>query len=157
MGKIISVSKIKTFAKSLKSEGKTIVLAGGCFDILHIGHITFFQKAKKTGDILVLLLESDQAIKNLKGDKRPINKQENRAEILSAIETVDLIIPLPKPYKNEDYQKLVTEIAPNIIAVTSGDPNIENKKLQAKLVDGEVKIVLKQIPDHSTTKLLEYF
>ena len=107
--------------------------------------------------MLVLLLESDAAIKNLKGERRPINNQKNRARILSAIANVDFIIPLNKQLKSSDYFTLVTKIKPDIIAVTSGDPNLENKKLQAKSVGGKVAIVLKKIPDHSTTKLLEYF
>lgn len=157
MGKIISVGKINSVSGKLKSEGKKIVLAGGCFDILHIGHIEFLKAAKKSGDALILLLESDSAIKKLKGKRRPINKQENRAKVLSAIEYVDFVVTLDKPLKTEDYQNLVTEIKPDIIAVTAGDPSLENKKSQAKSVGGKIKIVLKQIPEHSTTKLLDYF
>lgn len=157
MGKIISVPKIKKLVATLKNQSKKIVLAGGCFDILHIGHIIFLENAKKSGDTLILLLESDAAIKNLKGEKRPINSQENRAKILSALEPVDFIINLDRPFKTADYGNLVAEIKPNIIAVTSGDSNLENKKQQAKTVGGKVKVVLKKIPEHSTTKLLEYF
>lgn len=157
MGKIISITKIKTLSEKLKKENKKIVLAGGCFDILHIGHITFLEKSKKAGDVLILLLESDAAIKNLKGEKRPINNQTNRAKILSSIESVDYVITLPGIFKTEDYQDLVAKIKPEVITVTKGDPNLEAKKTQAKSVNGVVKVVLSQIPDHSTTKLLEYF
>ena len=157
MNKIIKAAQVGKVVSKLKQKGQSIILAGGCFDILHIGHITFLENAKKSGDILILLLESDLAIKKLKGKKRPINDQEDRAKILSAIEFVDFIIILPKPFKNEDYQDLVSEIKPDIIAVTAGDPNLENKKLQAKIIGGIVKVVLKKIPEHSTTKLLDYF
>lgn len=157
MGKVISITKIKTLISALKKGNRRIVLAGGCFDILHIGHVTFLQKAKASGDTLILLLESDAAIKLLKGEKRPINNQNNRAIVLSAIEFVDFIIPLSKPFTGPDYQKLVSDLKPDIIAVTAGDPNIAQKKQQAKEVGGVVKIVLNQIPEHSTTKLLEYF
>lgn len=157
MGNIISITKIKSFSEKLKKENKKIVLAGGCFDILHIAHIAFLEKSKKAGDILILLLESDEAIKKLKGEKRPLNNQNNRAKVLSSVEFVDFVVPLDKPFKNEDYRKLVSEIKPDVITVTSGDPNLENKKQQAKSVGGVVKVVLKKIPEHSTTKLLEYF
>lgn len=157
MGKILPVSKIKNLSAKLKSENRITVLAGGCFDIIHIGHIEFLKSAKKSGDILILLLESDESIKNLKGEKRPINNQKNRSKILSSIEYVDYIIPLPKIYKTEDYNNLVLKLKPNIIAITSGDPNLKNKKLQSKSVNGKIKVVLKKMPDHSTTKLLEYF
>lgn len=157
MGKIISLSKIKNLSAELKKDNQKIVLAGGCFDILHIGHIKFLENAKKSGDILILILESDESIKKLKGEKRPINNQINRAQILAAIESVDYVIPLDKSFKTPDYNKLVETIKPEIIAITSGDPNIENKKSQAKSVGGKVKVVLKHLPEHSTTKLLEYF
>lgn len=157
MKKVISIAQVSKIAQKIKIANKKIVLAGGCFDILHIGHISFLENAKKSGDILILLLESDLAIKILKGEKRPINSQTNRAKILSSIEFVDFIILLPKPFKTEDYQKLVKEISPNIIAVTLGDPNLNEKKIQAKSVGGVVKIVLKKISEHSTTKLLDYF
>lgn len=157
MKKITSVAQIPDIARKLKQKGKRIVLAGGCFDILHIGHIAFLEKAKKAGDILILLLESDQAIKFLKGQKRPVNKQENRAKILSSIEFVDFVILLPKPYQEQDYRSLVKKISPDIITVTAGDPNLSEKQSQAKEVGGMVKVVLGKIPEHSTTKLLGYF
>lgn len=156
MKKIITVAQI-SIVKQLQVEGKKIVLAGGCFDILHIGHIAFLEKAKKSGDILVLLLESDQAIKLLKGQNRPVNSRKNRAKILSAIEFVDFVIPLAKPYKAADYNALVKKISPDVIAVTAGDLNLKVKQSQAKEVGGVVKTVLKKIPEHSTTKLLDYF
>lgn len=157
MKKIINVARVSSLAKKLKLSDKTIVLAGGCFDILHIGHIAFLEKAKKAGDILVLLLESDQAIKLLKGQGRPVNNQENRTKILAVIEFVDFVIPLSKLYQAGDYNSLVKKISPDIIAVTAGDPNLSVKQSQAKEVGGTVKIVLKKIPEHSTTKLLGYF
>jgi len=157
MGKLVPVIKIKKLSEDLKKSGKKIVLAGGCFDILHVGHIEFLEKAKASGDILILLLESDAAIKQLKGDKRPINNQKNRSRILSAIQFVDFVVTLPKPYQTKDYQNLVSQIKPNVIAITAGDSNLKNKKSQAKEAGGAVKIVLKNIPDHSTTKLLDYF
>ena len=157
MKKIISVAQLSSVSRKLKSNGKKIVLAGGCFDILHIGHIGFLEKAKKAGDSLILLLESDQAIKLLKGQNRPVNSQQNRAKILSAVEFVDFVLPLPGPYKAADYNALVNKISPDVIAVTAGDPNLPAKKFQAKEVGGVVKVVLKKIPEHSTTKLLGYF
>lgn len=157
MGKITSVARTEKIIQEVKKEGKSIVLAGGCFDILHLGHINFLEKAKKSGDYLILLLESDEAIGLLKGKNRPLNSQKNRAIVLSAIEFVDIVITLPKLFKTTDYQELVSKIKPDIIAVTAGDPNLAEKKSQAKEVGGIVKVVLQKIPEHSTTKLLDYF
>jgi len=156
MKKVITVNKAGNFVSKLKQENKKIVLAGGCFDILHAGHIAFLEKSKKVGDVLILLLESDEAIKKLKGENRPINKQSIRAKILSAVEFVDFIILLPEKFETNDYRKLVKSISPDIIAVTAGDPNIKEKKSQAKEVGGKVKVVLKKLPDYSTTKLIDF-
>lgn len=157
MKKIVSVSQVLSAVGKYKDQGEKIVLAGGCFDILHIGHISFLEKAKNLGGILVLLLESDQAIKLLKGKERPVNSLRNRAKVLSAIEFVDFVIPLSRPFKTEDYNNLVRKISPDIIAITAGDPNLSVKEYQAKQVGGKVKVVLEKIPEHSTTRLLGYF
>ncbi|MBI2593765.1 adenylyltransferase/cytidyltransferase family protein [Candidatus Daviesbacteria bacterium] len=157
MEKIVSIAKIAKIAKRLRADGKKIVLAGGCFDILHIGHVTFIEKAKKSGDKLILLLEPDAAIKKLKGENRPFNNQKTRAKILSAIEFVDFVVLLPKIFRTPDYNKLVENILPAVIAVTEGDINMAEKRLQAKKAGGIVKVVLKKISEYSTTKLLGYF
>lgn len=154
MKKVEEISKAVETIRKYQSAGKKIVLAGGCFDILHIGHISFLEKSKKAGDILVLLLESDDAIRFLKGKNRPVNSQENRAAVLSAIACVDLVITLPYIFKTPDYTELVRQIKPDIIAVSDEDPNLNIKKLQAEEVGGNLKIVLKKIPEHSTTKIL---
>lgn len=148
-----AVEKVRNY----KLKGKKIVLAGGCFDILHIGHISFLKESKKAGDILVLLLESDKSIRFLKGINRPINPQINRAVVLSAIEFVDLVVLLPDIFKTPDYGKLVRQIKPDIITVTHDDPNVDIKKMHAEESGGVVKIVLKKIPEHSTTRILDYF
>lgn len=156
MKKVAGIEKALRSVKKYKATGKKIVLAGGCFDILHIGHIAFLEKSKNSGDFLVLLLESDESIKLLKGKNRPLNSQKNRAAVLSAIKFVDLVVLLPGVFKTPDYYKLVNSIKPDIIAVTSNDPNLSVKKLQAKESGGVLKVVLKKIPEHSTTKLLDY-
>ncbi len=136
------------------------VLVGGCFDILHIGHITFLEKAKEQGDILVVLLESDEVIRKSKGKDRPINNQEDRAKILLALKYVDRVIPLPYMKTDREYDELVEKIKPDIIATTFGDPGISHKIRQAKKLGIELKIVTNMIKDSSTTnliKLLGYF
>jgi D-beta-D-heptose 7-phosphate kinase / D-beta-D-heptose 1-phosphate adenosyltransferase len=89
--KIISQEKIQEIAKSLKKQGKTLVTTNGSFDILHAAHLEIFKKAKSLGDSLIVLLNSDASIKRNKGPKRPIISQEERAEMISALESVDYI------------------------------------------------------------------
>jgi rfaE bifunctional protein nucleotidyltransferase chain/domain len=139
MARIINLQKLKTVF-SRERKGK-IVLTGGCFDILHIGHVRFLSEAKRMGDYLVVLLESDKKVKELKGEKRPVFIQKERAEMLSALESVDLIVLLPTLEKDSDYFNLVMKIKPDIIAVTENDPLTEKKRSQAKRIGGELKVV----------------
>jgi D-beta-D-heptose 7-phosphate kinase/D-beta-D-heptose 1-phosphate adenosyltransferase len=139
MARIITLEELKTFLPRT-SEGR-IVLTGGCFDILHIGHARFLSEAKKMGDYLIVLLESDREVRKLKGENRPVFIQEERAEMLSALESVDLIVLLPMMQNDSDYLNLVMKIKPDVIAVTEDDPHIEKKRYQAKEIGGELKII----------------
>lgn len=155
MKKILNIGEAVEIAKELLNKGKSIILSGGCFDILHIGHLIFLENAKKQGDVLFVLLESDAAIKKLKGKNRPINTQKDRASLLEALKIVDYVILLPNLIANENYDEIITQIKPSIIAVTKGDPSIHHKQRQAKKVNGKVVVVTKMIQDQSTTRLAE--
>ena len=122
------------------SKGR-LVLTGGCFDILHIGHVRFLSEAKAMGDYLVVLLESDRKVNELKGKSRPAFVQKERAEMLSALGSVDLVVLLPTMQSDSDYLDLVMDIKPDIIAATENDPDIKNKRRQAKEIGGKLKII----------------
>lgn len=149
MAKIISVDETGNLSNK---KGK--VLVGGCFDILHPGHLLFLKKAKQEGDLLIVLLESDEKIKELKGAGRPVNFQKERANVLAKIPEVDYIVELPYMNKNSDYDELISRIKPEIIAVTKGGNNIHHKRV-AGLVGAELKVVTDIIGDYSTTKILK--
>jgi len=150
MARIVNLRDVKHFLPR-KGQGK-IVLTGGCFDILHIGHVRFLSEAKRMGDTLVVLLESDKKVKKLKGERRPVFIQKERAEMLSALRSVDLVVLLPMIEKDGDYLDLVMKIKPDLIAVTENDLQFENKKSQAKKVGAELKVV-PLIKRYSTSKL----
>jgi len=150
MGRIVDSQDLKRFLPE-KSKGK-IVLAGGSFDILHIGHVKFLSEAKGAEDYLIILLESDQKVKKLKGSHRPVFSQRERAEMLAALTSVDLIVLIPMMENDADYLNLVMKIKPDIIAVTENDPEIENKRRQAREAGGELKIIL-LTKTFSTSKL----
>jgi FAD synthetase len=139
MARIVNFHELKKFL-SRGRKGR-IVLTGGCFDILHIGHVRFLSEAKRMGDYLVVLLENDKNVKKLKGGNRPVFIQKERAEMLSALESVDLVVLLPTMESDSDYLNLIRIIKPDIIAVTENDPHIEKKKRQAKKVGGELKVI----------------
>lgn len=152
MNKIVNLEKAVKLSKQIREQGKRLVLAGGCFDILHLGHIQFLEAAKKYGDHVMLLLESDASVKRLKGEQRPINTQKNRAKVLAALSAVDSICLLPSFSSNKAYDELVLRLKPAIIATTTGDRLRRQKEKQAKSVNGKV-IGIKQIKNQSTTTL----
>jgi len=150
MASIVELREVENLL-SQKNKGR-IVLTGGCFDILHVGHVRFLSEAKKLGDTLVVLLESDENVKKLKGKNRPVFFQKERAEMLSALRSVDLIVLLPMMESDGDYSKLVMKIRPDIIVLTERDPLFEKKKEQAKKVGGELKVI-SLTETYSTSKL----
>lgn len=152
MEKIINFQKIKNLLNSSNFKTKKTVIAGGCFDILHIGHIKFLQEAKKMGDILIILLESDKRVKKIKGKNKPIFKLMERAQMLAALTFVDYIITLPYMNDDKDYESLIINLKPDIIAATANDPNLEKKKKQAESVHAQLKTV-PYLKTYSTSKL----
>ena len=106
---------------NLKSEKKKIVFTNGCFDLLHVGHIRYLSNAKKLGDFLIVGLNSDESVKILKGQNRPINKFEDRAMLLSALRSVDLVIM----FEEQTPENLINKVVPNVL-VKGGDYDIED-------------------------------
>lgn len=153
MGKIITTSELDKVCKKIRLGGKSIVLVGGVFDILHPGHILFLKKAKEEGDFLFVLLESDEKTRQTKGPGRPINSQEARSSVLSSIYSVDYIIPLKGVTKDKEYDKLLLQISPNVIAMTKSDPNAIRRISQSKMIGAKLKFVIKRVEDSSTTDL----
>lgn len=89
---IISANQVAELGSSLRAQGKTIVATNGCFDILHIGHLRYLEASKKFGDVLVVGINSDASVKQLKGSDRPINPEQDRAELLAALKPVDYVV-----------------------------------------------------------------
>lgn len=152
--KILTVDKAIQLTKTLHTQKKSIILVGGCFDVLHIGHITFLEEAKKQGDVLFVLLENDRTIKNLKGKNRPVNTQKDRAGILAHLLMIDYVVMLPYIENNKIYDDLVMLIKPAIIATTKGDVGRAHKERQAEKTGAKVVDVVNQISNQSTTKII---
>ena len=89
---LVKQSEIDDLLKKLKEQGKTIVTTNGCFDILHVGHVRYLEKAKSFGDVLIVALNSDKSVKSIKGESRPINNENDRAEVLSGLKSVDYVV-----------------------------------------------------------------
>lgn len=150
MTKIFNYSDLHELVERLRSSGGRVVLVGGCFDILHIGHVRFLKKAKEQGDVLVVALESDEKTKLLKGKGRPINSQEVRAEIMASLETVDYVLKLGPNVVDNNYLELTEKIAPKVLAVTEENNKI---KIIAERLGIKYVKVMPLVKDISTSKL----
>jgi D-beta-D-heptose 7-phosphate kinase/D-beta-D-heptose 1-phosphate adenosyltransferase len=109
--KIQSIPRMKKILDGLKKQGKKIVFTNGCFDILHVGHVRYLTQARKLGDILVVGLNTDRSVRAIKGKKRPIVSENERAEVLSALEVVDYVVLFDEP----DPLRLITALKPTIL------------------------------------------
>lgn len=92
MGQVVSQDEIVNIVRNGHKEGKTYAATNGCFDILHAGHVRYLNKTKALADYSIVMLNSDKSVKLIKGESRPINNQEDRAEILSALSSVDYVV-----------------------------------------------------------------
>jgi len=145
--KIKDFTQIERIALRAKEQKRKIVFTNGCFDILHRGHASYLEKAKALGDTLIVGLNSDESIKKLKGNSRPINTLEDRAFVLSALESVDYVVPFTQdtPYE------LIKKIFPHIL-VKGAD--YVGKEVVGSDIANEV-ILIEFVEGKSTTKLIE--
>lgn len=152
MSQIISLKKAIGISHKLQQAKKTIVVAGGCFDLLHLGHLAFLKESKKQGDILFILLESNQQIKKIKGKNRPVQNQNVRAQAIKKLGIADFVVLLPSSLDDSLYDAMIFALKPAIITTTKGDSLRFHKERQAKLVKGCVIDVIERLTEYSTTK-----
>ena len=110
MGQVLRRENVAQFVENLHKSGKTVVVTNGCFDILHVGHIRYLQKTKSFADYLIVLLNSDKSVRAIKGDSRPINNENDRAEILCALSCVDYVVL----FDEDSPCNLLDEIKPDV-------------------------------------------
>ncbi|MGD0513921.1 MAG: adenylyltransferase/cytidyltransferase family protein [Terriglobales bacterium] len=110
--KILSREELKHHVAAWRREGDPITLANGCFDLLHVGHVRYLQAAKQLGGRLIVAVNSDESVRALKGEGRPLMPAEERAEILSALTDVDAVVIFPEP----DVRTLIREVRPDVHA-----------------------------------------
>jgi len=144
---IKSFEEIESIVRRYVSNGKKIVFTNGCFDILHVGHVKYLQKAKSFGDILIVGLNSDESVSRLKGPTRPINIAQDRAYLLAALEAVDFVVP----FSEDTPYELIKMIRPDIL-VKGGD--YEGKEVVGTEFAGKLKLV-DFVNGKSTTKTIE--
>lgn len=152
MDSILTLPTLPAIIDILRKKNKKIVLVGGCFDILHHGHISFLKESKALGDVLIVALEHDENVRRLKGKTRPFQKQSERAEILSSLRFVDFVLLLPPMSTNSEYKDLVASIHPSFVSMTEGDTHLQDKRTQGESVGATVHVISK-IDTLSTSEL----
>ena len=110
MGQVVTQEEIVSIVRAGQNEGKKFVATNGCFDILHVGHVRYLQKTKSLADFSIVMLNSDKSVKLIKGESRPINNQNDRAEILTALSCVDYVVL----FEERSPAELLEKIKPNI-------------------------------------------
>ncbi|MCS7201356.1 MAG: D-glycero-beta-D-manno-heptose 1-phosphate adenylyltransferase [Dictyoglomus sp.] len=149
--KIKNKIELKKIIENLKKQGKIIVFTNGCFELLHPGHIEILEKAKSLGDILIVGINSDNSVKEIKGEKKLILDEKSRLRIISSLEVVDYVVL----FDEKTPENLISELKPDI-HVKGGDYKIEDLP-EAKIVEdyGGKVFIFPLLEGFSTTKIIE--
>ena len=148
---LIKQSELKDLLKKLKEEGKTIVTTNGCFDILHVGHVRYLEKTKSFGDVLIVALNSDKSVKSIKGESRPINNENDRAEVLSALKSVEYVVL----FDEDSPIDLLLQIKPDVYT-KGADYTIESLPEAKGIMDAGGRIeFISFVEGKSTTSIIE--
>ena len=149
--KIVTLSEAKEQVKDWQRAGNQVVFTNGCFDLIHLGHVDYLEKARMLGGKLVIGLNSDDSVSRFKGPERPLQDQISRARVLAAMQFVDLVV-----FFNEDTPlNLISELLPNILV--KGSDYLADNIVGADVVktNGGVVKTIDFVPGYSTTRIVE--
>ncbi len=151
--KVLGLEQIAQVARRLRAEGKKLVVTNGCFDLLHVGHVRYLERARKLGDALAVGVNGDDSVRALKGEARPLNNETDRAEVLAALACVDFVTIFPEVRATHFLER----VQPGIY-VKGGDykPETLDARESAALqkVGADVRIIPFE-PGYSTSSLIE--
>ena len=119
-GKVKNLAELKAVRAALRSAGKQVVFTNGCFDIIHVGHVRLLREAKQQGDALVVAINSDSSVRALKGAARPYVPEDERAEVVAGLESVDYVII----FNERDPLQIIIELQPDVL-VKGGDWTVD--------------------------------
>jgi rfaE bifunctional protein nucleotidyltransferase chain/domain len=151
--KVLDMDELAQRTETLRRAGKTVVATNGCFDLLHLGHVRYLQAARTRGDVLVVGINSDESVRQLKGAGRPLNNERDRAEILAALECVDLITIFP-----EERATRFIETAKPAIYVKGGDYTSDTLNAEEHAALEKIGAKIDIVPfekGYSTSRLIE--
>ena len=149
--KIQSLDRLKKIMSGLKKQGQKIVFTNGCFDLLHVGHVRYLTKARAMGDLLVVGLNTDRSVRTIKGDKRPIVSEKERAEVLAALEIVDYVVLFDEP----DPLRLIIALKPDILVKGADWSKDEIVGGEAVEKAGGKVVRIPLVPGSSSTGVIE--
>ena len=140
----------------LRKQGKTIVFANGCFDVLHFAHSLFLEKAKRFGDVLVVGVSSDKVIRKIKGKTRPIYPEKIRAGLVASLSSVDLVVIMKENlYHGIDFHRLAKKIKPDIMVLNNDNSAIPGTRELIEKYGGQLRLVARQHPSISSTETIK--
>ena len=151
-GKIVTAAELARVRDTLAAGGKKLVFTNGCFDLLHVGHVRYLQAARALGDALVVAVNGDDSVRALKGPTRPVNPEDDRAEVLAALGCVDYVVIFPEVRVTN----VLRAVRPHIYA-KGGDytPETLDKGERAAIDEAGAEIrILPLVPGRSTTNIL---
>lgn len=151
--KILSASGLAPWRQTLREQGKKLVVTNGCFDLLHLGHVTYLENARQQGDALLVGITNDDGVRRLKGEGRPLNHAVDRAAVLAALQSVDAVHIFPEL----DAREFLQTVRPDIY-VKGGDYTLDTiNQDERRLLEqmGVEIVILPVVPGKSTTALLE--
>ena len=151
MGQVRAFNDITAALAPLRAQGKKIVFTNGCFDLLHVCHVRYLQEARNLGDLLVVGVNSDESVKRLKGPTRPVQNENDRAEILAALACVDFTVI----FTEDTPENLIHQVHPDIL-VKGGDWKIDQIVGSSHVMSYGGQVMSLQFVDgKSTTKIIE--
>ena len=148
---LVTQSEILKIVRDGQAKGNTFVVTNGCFDILHVGHVRYLKKTKEYADYSIVMLNSDISVKSIKGDSRPINNEQDRAEILSSLSCVDYVVL----FDEKSPAKLLEEIKPNIYT-KGADYTLETLPERDVVIKNNIKVeFIEFVEGKSTTNTIK--
>jgi D-beta-D-heptose 7-phosphate kinase/D-beta-D-heptose 1-phosphate adenosyltransferase len=151
MAEILSLDELRIERERLRRAGRRVIFTNGCFDLIHPGHVNYLRQARRLGDVLIVALNSDRSVRELKGEKRPILNQDERAEVVAALSCVDYVTIFDDPTPRE----VIASLLPDTL-VKGGDWGIDQivgrEEVEAA---GGVVLSLPFIEGCSTSELIE--
>ncbi len=153
LGKILSLASLDGWRDALRAHGRKLVVTNGCFDLLHAGHVTYLEAAREQGDALLVGVNSDAAVRELKGPGRPVNSELDRSRVIAALACVDGVFV----FQERDAVQFLQRVSPDVY-VKGGDYTLETiNQDERRLIErgGGKVVLLAHVPGKSTTSMLE--